>query len=125
MKKPLVSIIVGLLNGLYTAFIAMCFWNWFAVRVLNINSISFLEMLGIVWLISLFTSQTINDESKWKALFSFVEAGVPEHNRKMLAIAVEEHKDNIWTDALTAAFSRTVDNTMTLIFGFGLHILIG
>lgn len=128
MNKPwawIVAPFVGLSIGLYTAFVAMCFWNWFAVRVLNINNISFLEMLGIVWLISLFTDQTNKDESKWKILFSAVEACVPEHNREMLAMTMEEHKENIWWDAFTAAFGRIVGNTATLALGFGLHVLMG
>jgi len=116
---------VGLLIGLYTAFVAMSLWNWFAVRALNVNSITFLEMVGIVWLISLFTDHTNKDESKWKILFSAIEACVPDHNREMLAATIEEHKENIWTDAFAAAFGQVAGNTLTLALGFGLHVLIG
>jgi len=118
-----VALLVGLLNGIYTAFVAMCFWNWFAVRVLNINIISFPEMLGIVWLISLFTDQTNKDESKWKILFSVVDACVPDHNREMLAETMAGHKENIWMDAFTAAFVRIAGTTVTLVLGYGLHVL--
>ena len=120
-----VSFFVGLLVGLYTAFVAMCFWNWFAVRVLNINSISFLEMIGIVWLVGLFTHFSDKDESKWKVLFAAVEACVPDHNREMLAQAMHEQKEQIWTGAATKAFWEIVGITFTLTLGFGLHVLIG
>ena len=45
--------IPSLAVGVYTAFVAMRMWNWFAVRPLNLPSISFLEMVGLVWLIKI------------------------------------------------------------------------
>lgn len=123
--KWLIASMIGLLISLYTSFVAMSLWNWFAVRALNINNISFFEMLGIVWLIGIFTSRADKDEMKWKLLFSAVEACVPDENREMLAMAIEEHKENIWADAFAAAFGQITGNTLTLALGFGLHILMG
>jgi hypothetical protein len=119
-----VAAFVGLSIGLYTAFVAMCFWNWFAVRVLNVRSISFLEMVGIVWLIQLFTEKDDNNEARWRVLFTTIEACVPDNNRKMLAEAMQEQKENIWIDAAAMAWKRIIGNTIMLILGFGLDAFI-
>ena len=43
----------GLVNQLFGAFVAMCFWNWFVVKAFNVLSISYLLMLGVVWFIGI------------------------------------------------------------------------
>lgn len=116
---------IGILNSLYTAFVAMCFWNWFAIKALNISSISYPEMVGIVWLISLFTYRGNNDESKWKVLLAAIEACVPEHNRLLLTEVLEEQLENMRRDIALVAFERFVNHTITLVLGFVLHTLIG
>jgi hypothetical protein len=41
----------------------------------------------------------------------------------MLAETMAEHKENIWMDAFTAAFVRIAGTTVTLVLGYGLHVL--
>jgi hypothetical protein len=117
-----------LLVGVYTAFVAMCMWNWFAVRALNVPSITFLQMVGIVWLLKLLINRPNADkadELRWKGLFTVLDACVPEQNKETLAEALQDQKGNIWFDILTLTFGELVGNTATLILGFGLHVVIG
>jgi len=123
--KWFVATFIGFSIKLYTAFVAMCLWNWFAVRALNINSISFLEMIGIVLLVSLFTDGINKDHGNWKILFSVLEWCVPDQNREMVAEVMQEQKEQMWTDALIMSLGNIGGITITLILGYGLHLLIG
>jgi hypothetical protein len=125
MKQMTWAWIPPLIVGVYTAFVATCMWNWFAVRALNVPSISFLEMVGLVWLIGILIHRPNTDEGKWKMLYTAIDACVPDHKREMLSEALREQTNNIWIDVLTISFAQIVGNTTTLILGFGLHSLIG
>jgi hypothetical protein len=59
MMKYVATGLVALIVGIYTTFVAMYMWNWFAVPIFNLPYISFLQMLGLVWLIGLAFHQFI------------------------------------------------------------------
>ena len=96
---------IWLLMGLYTAFVAMCYFNWFAVRVLNVNNVSYLEMLGIVWLFGLFKARDKSEKNNDK-------------------IDYDTHSDIFWGETFAIVLERVANNTLLLNIGFGLHILI-
>jgi hypothetical protein len=97
-------LLVGLLVGLYTAFVAQCFWNWFAVPVLHLAEISFLQMLGILWLIQLLTTRSPKeDDKRWELLASLVELCVPVEKQTELADLKE-------SDPLTGVLAGCFDN---------------
>ena len=119
------TFVVAFIVGLYTAFVAMCMWNWFAVQALNVPSISFLQMLGLVWLISILTNRPDQDEIKWKSLFVIIEQCVPEEKREIVKDAIQDIQDNIWIDLSSKIVGQIVGNTVTLILGFVLYNFIG
>ena len=119
--KSVWTYVVAFLVSFYTAFVAMCFWNWFAVGVLNVASISFLQMLGLIWLLSILIDQPYSDKSKWKALFTIIERCVPEEKQEDIADIIDEIQDNIWINIS----SKIIGNTLSLILGFVLHSFIG
>jgi len=118
------SMCFGLLIGLYTAFVAMCLWNWFVVPMMNLSVIGFFHMLGIVWLIGLFAQESNQDDYKWRLLYAVLELCVPSDRRDELSETLHEQKDNIWGYVISTAFGKLIGNTTTLALGFGLHILI-
>lgn len=125
MKKIFWVWLPALIIGIYTAFVATCMWNWFATRALQLPSVSFLEMVGLVWLIGILTNRPNNEDSRWKVFYAVIDACIPDHKREMLNETLKEQTDNIWIDAASQVFGQFIGNTITLILGFGLHILIG
>ncbi len=125
MKKNLSFFAVAFITGLYTAFVAMCMWNWFAVRVFNLSNVSYLEMLGLIWFIHLLNHKPDFDGRKLKALLPVLDACVPEEKRETLSVALQEHQDNLWVDMVEMISGQIIGNTLTLIFGFLLSLFIG
>lgn len=120
-----VALLVGLPIGLYTAFVAQCFWNWFAAPTLRLPEISFLQMLGLWWMIDLLIRPSSDGERKtWALLASITELCVPPER----ATELEELKDaNPVVELIqgfSGAFGKIVGNTLTLALGFGLHLFI-
>jgi hypothetical protein len=116
---------VGLVAGLYTAFVAQCFWNWFAVPALHLSSLSFLQMLGLLWLIQLLTARSpAADDKRWTLLASMIELCVPEEKQEEVADLKEvDPLENILA-VFSTIFGQVVGNTLTLVLGFTLHAVI-
>jgi hypothetical protein len=129
MKKTLLKwlgvFLVALPVGLYTAFVAQCFWNWFAVPVLHVSEVSFLEMLGLLWLIQLLTSRhPAADDKRWALLASLIELCVPPERQQELSELREGNPLATMIEGFSAVFGQVVGNTVTLVLGFALHLLI-
>lgn len=116
--------IVSLLVGVYTAFVAMCMWNWFAVPVLNVSKASFLQMLGLIWLIGILINRPSADDYRWKSLFAVMEACLPDDKLQLAHYAMDEQNDKIWIDVMGTVAGQLVGNSLTLGLGYGLHLLI-
>lgn len=67
--------IVGMIFGLYKAFVLQNLWNWFVVRALQVPRISFWLMLGMLWTIQLLTetSDGILNDLRWRTLPRLLE----------------------------------------------------
>ncbi len=126
--KFIASYLVALPVGLYTAFVAECYWNWFAVPALHVSEVGFLPWLGLWWLIGLFRNNDSSVENKrWKILISAVELSVPAEKRDELNEMVELETEGLgqFMDIFGMVFGQLVGNTISLALGFGLHIFIG
>jgi hypothetical protein len=99
-------------------------WNWFAVPALHVPSVSFLAMVGLVWLIDLLIDRTDTDEFRWKAVDAVIDVCVPDHKRQQLMDTLKQLEDDVWIDIATNVFAKLVANTSILVLGFGLHVLI-
>jgi hypothetical protein len=115
------ELLIGLPIGLYTAFVAQCFWNWFAAPALRLPEISFLHMLGIWWMIALLIRSSAEGEMRALAfLVGITRLCVPPERTKEL----EELMDSRPLDELILGVWQIIRNTLTLALGFGLHLLI-
>ena len=116
-----IALLVGLPTSLYTAFVAQCYWNWFAAPALRLPEISFLQMLGLWWMIDLLIIRTAkNDGGAWELLASITKLCVPpEKQREMEEMrAVDPFMEFI------RGFTKVIGNTLALALGFGLHLFI-
>lgn len=115
--------LVTLPVSLYTAFVAQCFWNWFAVSTLHVSEIPFLGMLGLVWLIHLLVSHPSGaDGNHWGLLASLLELCVPSEKRGELAALSSPF--SVWTEELSPILGKLAENTVMLVLGLALHFLI-
>jgi hypothetical protein len=120
-----IALLISLIVGIYTAFVSMCLWNWFATRALHVPELSFFEMLGLLWLLQvLFRSIGQDSEPHWRMLWTLLDKLVPDNRRDAYAAAMNEMEQDVWTHATVGAIDHVVDNTLMLGLGFSLHLMI-
>ena len=125
LGKWFVAWLIGLTVGCYTAFVAANFWDWFAVPVLHVSSISFLQMLGLMWLISLFTGTfSAFDDARWKVLGFTVDLCVPEEKQQALKEFMDSLPFLVRLDTICKVFAQIAGNTFMLAAGFVLHLVV-
>ena len=124
LMKYVATGLVALIVGIYTTFVAMYMWNWFAVPIFNLPYISFLQMLGLVWLIGAGISSIYTEETKLNFLIRIVELCVPNERKHEIDEIINSMKENLWSDLAIKIFGQFGGNTVTLILGFVLHLFI-
>lgn len=125
MKKTSWVIPVSMVLSLYTAFVAMCMWNWFATKAFHTARVTYLEMLGIVWLVRLLINKPSSwDAMRWTRLHRAIDAFIPGDSKNVLVGTIAERKETMWSDLANATFGQLVSNTITLVLGFAVSFLI-
>jgi hypothetical protein len=105
--------------GAYTTFVAQCFWNWFAVPILPVSPISFLQMFGIIMFISFLNEKDDSaEELRWEGVYKALDACLPESKKQAIEEFVKEKQENVWADAGFKVLNKFFFNTIALIFGF-------
>ena|ERR1017187_9531624 len=118
-------LLTGMVVGCYTAFVAENYWNWFVVPALHASEVSFLEMLGMIWLLQLITSRsTTMEDGKWKVLASAVELCVPAEKQEELAALTENSTLDAFLQGFSQVFGQLFSNTLMLGAGFVLHLFV-
>jgi hypothetical protein len=109
---------------LYQAFVLMNLWNWFVAEAFHVSSISFLPMLGIVWFVQLLTEHPNRDaEFFWKKAYALIDFCIPEEKREAAASLVEKMNSEMWEELWTGAGQQMFGATLTLAFGFCVHLI--
>ena len=115
------ELLIDLPIGLYVAFVAQCFWNWFVVPALRLPEISFLHMLGLWWMIALLIRSSAERQMRGLVfLLGVIGLCVPPERTTELA----ELMDSRLLDELILGLGQISRNTLALALGFGLHLLI-
>jgi hypothetical protein len=118
-------VLISLPIGCYTAFVAECFWNWFAVPVVHVSNVSFLQMLGIIWLIQVITARpTDSDNKRWVLLFDLLELCVPPEKLPELEGLKKPDSINVFLEGFSMATGQIASNTLMLVLGFALHLFV-
>lgn len=130
MSRLLGAWLVGSILSLYTTFVIMNLWNWFASPALHVPEISFWGMFGLVLLVGLFVEgHAITAEGLLKNMIPVLIASVPDDRREEVVSTIEEYvtekmKVEIWLEAGSKAFGRCVGNTLVLGLGFVVHVFL-
>ena len=115
------ELLIDLPIGLYVAFVAQCFWNWFVVPALRLPEISFLHMLGLWWMIALLIRSSAERQMRGLVfLLGVIGLCVPPERTREL----EELMDFRSLEELLNGLWQIIRLTLTLALGFGLHLLI-
>jgi hypothetical protein len=124
--KWLGVMLIALPVGIFTAFVAECYWNWFAVPSLHVSELSFLQMLGILWLIQLLIPKPSSnaDANRWILLLSVVELCVPEEKQQALADLKEPPPIAGILENFSLIVGQIASNAFMLALGFVLHIFV-
>jgi hypothetical protein len=116
-------VLVGLPIGCYTAFVAKCYWNWFAAPVLHVSNVPFPQMLGILWLIQVITGRpSDNDGNRWVLVLSIVELCVPPEKQAALEELKAPNTLAVFVEGFSKAIGQIASNTLMLALGFALHL---
>lgn len=127
MKKALKKVsfwLLSLFSGLYTAFVAMCFWNWFVSPAFSLSSygISYWNMVGLIMFVDLiwsrnFESRDMVSEMRWKVACSIGEICLPEEKKEAIKEVVDSHLEPQYSELFFKIFGNVVGNTFILILG--------
>lgn len=127
-KKIVITWTIATVGGLYSVFVLMQFWNWFAVPLLNVPVASYWVMFGLNMLLALFTGRDDpkdpTEEKRWRLLYIVLDACVPEHKMEVVKEYVSSEKEQIWAEMGVYIFGVVAARTLTLGLGFVVHLLV-
>ena len=125
-KKMVAAWIIAFLVGLYSTFVALNLWTWFAVPFLHLPSLSFLELWGLMLLSGAlmkgnFQVGSSNESGKWATLGTAIEMCIPEERQHLWKEYWSGEPARVLLESFGAIFGAFATNTLVLILGFLLH----
>jgi hypothetical protein len=91
--------------------------------VLHVSDVSFLQMLGILWLIQVITGRPSgNDGNRWVLLLSIVELCVSAEKQAALEELKTPNPLAVFVEGFSMALGQIASNTLMLALGFALHL---
>jgi hypothetical protein len=122
IKKLGITYGIALVVGLYTTFVVQSLWNWFAVKALNVPSLSYWEMYGLTMLLGLLLARDgEQDEQNWKTAFAILDVCVPQEKRDELVEELKTRNEGLWLELGLVVFSKAVGHTLTLAIGWAVY----
>jgi hypothetical protein len=122
--KTSLTFAVSLLVGAFKAFVLMLMWNWFVSPVFHIESISFWQVLGLLWMVQLFVdsgSENPLEIFRWESLFLVLDACVPDHKNEELREELKQKNEGIWPQLGIQILGRVTSYAVTLGLGWVVH----
>jgi len=114
--------LVFVVVGLYTAFVLQSLWNWFVVGSLNVSSISFWSMYGVVLIVGVFREkQELSGDVRWERTLKILDYCVPQEKRYQLDEWLKEQSEGVFGRAWTFVWEKVFGNTVTLGLGWVIH----
>lgn len=125
-KKMVAAWIIALFVGLYSTFVALCLWNWFAVPYLHLPNISYLQLWGLMLLGTAlmrgnFTTATSSEQGRWASLGQAVEMCIPDEKQQAWKDYWDGEPARVLLESFGAIIGSLASNTLVLILGFFLH----
>lgn len=125
MRKYGFAVLVAVLSGIFRAFVLMNLWNWFVTTVFHLSDISFLQVLGISLVISLFSYDSdrfVQEDKRWNVLMATLDHCVPDENKEILREELKSNFGDELADMWSTIGGSLIGYAITLGFGFLIHL---
>lgn len=117
--------LLALVVGLYTAFVLMNLWNWFAAPALGVAPIAYWQMVGLNLLVmAVLERDTLQEDKRWERVFTMIQTAVPEDSRQEIADQIRADNESVMFDVGWMVMTKVFTNTGTLGLGWLLHTLM-
>lgn len=126
-KRMVAAWVIALLVGLYSTFVALNLWAWFAVPIFHLPSLSFLQLWGLMLLSSTlmrgnFQISTNSEDGKWAMLGAAVELCIPAEKQQQWTDYSDGEPTRAFFGTVGAIVGAVASSTFVLILGFVLHV---
>jgi hypothetical protein len=127
-KNVVAAWVIAFLVGLYSTFVALNLWNWFAVPYLHLPNLSFLQLWGLMMLAgslvrgNLRTSSR-SEEGRWATLGEAIELCIPNEKQQDWKDYWKLEPHRVFFETVGTIIEALASNTLVLILGFILHIV--
>lgn len=125
--KMVAAWIIAFFVGLYSTFVALNLWGWFAVPILHLPSLTFLQLWGLMLLASAlmrgnFQASTSSEQGRWATLGTALEMCIPEEKQQQWKDYWDGEPARVLLESFGAIVGSLATNTLVLLMGFILHI---
>ncbi|MGB8261928.1 MAG: hypothetical protein WCE75_16320 [Terracidiphilus sp.] len=125
--KMVAAWIIAFFVGLYSTFVALRLWGWFAVPILHLPDLSFLQLWGLMLLASTlmrgsFQTSTNGESGKWATLGTAVEMCIPDEKQQQWKDYWDGEPLRVLLETVGAIVGAFAVNTLVLFIGFILHV---
>jgi hypothetical protein len=122
LKKLCAAWAVSIVVGLYTTFVLLSMWNWFAVQALHGPEIHYWTMYGLMMLIRLvFEPPVFKEKEVFGRLEILIRACVPEEKRDQLDATLKEEEKGFAARAGWSAVGQAIGASIALGLGWAIH----
>jgi hypothetical protein len=120
---PVLGLLAWPFAGLFEALVLKCLWNWFATEALHLPKISFWAMYGFILVFGVLTAKGTGreQERKFRALTTSMEACVPESKKEWVRKQLDEQKKPRWNDFGEVLSVRVLGPAFMLGIGWAVH----
>ena len=124
--KMVATWIIAFFVGLYSTFVALKLWGWFAVPILHLPDLTFIQLWGLMLLASAlmrgnFQTSNSSEQGKWATLGTAVEMCIPDDKQEKWKDYWEGEPARVLLEGFGAIVGSFATNTLVLVMGFILH----
>ncbi len=125
--KMVASWIIAFFVGLYSTFVVLKLWGWFAVSTLHLPDLTFLQMWGLMLLGGAlmggnFRTGSTSEQSRWATLAAAVEMCIPDDKQKEWKEYWDGEPARVLLEGFGSIVGSLATNTLVLVMGFVLHV---
>lgn len=125
--KMVATWVIAFLVGLYSTFVALNLWTWFAVPILHLPGLSYLQLWGLMLLGSAlmrgnFTASSGGEQGRWATLGTAVEMCIPDEKQEAWKNYWDKEPSRTVLENIGYVIVGFSTNTLVLVMGFVLHV---
>jgi hypothetical protein len=125
--KMVTAWVIAFFVGLYSTFVALNLWTWFAVPIFHLPDLSFLQLWGLMLLASALTRgnfqiETNGENGRWATLGTAIEMCIPDEKQQVWKEYWDATPLRAFLETVSVIVGAVASNTLVLVLGFILHV---